>query len=105
MEAFPNDQGGGGGDNGRPSTGLLWFIAWYRKYKPESTYDTWMQPYRDVVAGYTPVGHRLYDWALAQAGVNVTGLVQWLVKPNGKRVMFRIINHLSYWAVGFGCVF
>ncbi|KAK1749378.1 hypothetical protein QBC47DRAFT_441864 [Echria macrotheca] len=71
---FPNDGGGPGGAG--PNTGLLWFIAWYCKYKPESTYDNWMQSYGDVVPGYSPVGHRLYDGALATAGVNVTGLVQ-----------------------------
>ncbi|KAK3983872.1 hypothetical protein QBC44DRAFT_254162 [Cladorrhinum sp. PSN332] len=37
MKEFPNE---GGGDEG-PSTGLLWFIAWYCKYKPESTYAVW----------------------------------------------------------------
>jgi hypothetical protein len=35
MREFPNE-GGGVGDG--PNTGLLWFIAWYCKYKPESTY-------------------------------------------------------------------
>jgi hypothetical protein len=35
-----------------------------------------MQAYGDVVPDYSPVGHRLYDGALAQAGVNVTGIVQ-----------------------------
>jgi hypothetical protein len=38
--------------------------------------DNWMQPSGDVVPGYSPVGHRLYDRALAAAGVDVTGLVQ-----------------------------
>ncbi|KAH6623421.1 hypothetical protein F5144DRAFT_595596 [Chaetomium tenue] len=39
MEAFPNEDGGGDSDG--PSAGLLWFIAWYCKYKPESTYGVW----------------------------------------------------------------
>ncbi|KAK3323032.1 hypothetical protein B0H66DRAFT_555693 [Apodospora peruviana] len=75
MKSFPPDDGGGPGGEGS-STGLLWFIGWYCKYKPESTYDTWMQPYGDMVPGYSPVGHRLFDGALAAAGVNVSGLVQ-----------------------------
>ncbi|KAK4460673.1 hypothetical protein QBC42DRAFT_229112 [Cladorrhinum samala] len=37
MKEFPNE---GGLDEG-PSTGLLWFVAWYCKYKPESTYALW----------------------------------------------------------------
>jgi hypothetical protein len=46
MEAFPD---GGGGDG--PSTGLLWFIAWYCKYKPESTYGTFLSVFLFISEG------------------------------------------------------
>ncbi|KAK0642091.1 hypothetical protein B0T16DRAFT_439431 [Cercophora newfieldiana] len=60
----------GGGEGG----GILEFVAWYCRFKPESTYrDTWMQPFGEMlVPGYSAVGHRLLDLNLAAAGVNVS---------------------------------
>ncbi|KAK4449032.1 hypothetical protein QBC34DRAFT_449022 [Podospora aff. communis PSN243] len=74
--AFPRGEGGSSG------MGLLGFVAWYCRYKPESTYvcsdsetDTWMQAYGEMlVPGYSAVGHRLLDGALAAAGVNVSAV-------------------------------
>ncbi|KAK3367228.1 hypothetical protein B0T24DRAFT_386004 [Lasiosphaeria ovina] len=69
LRAFPRDEGRGAA----ASTGLLAFAAWYCRYKPESTYDMWMQPYGELlVPGYSAAGHRLLDRALAVAGVDVS---------------------------------
>ncbi|KAL2137748.1 hypothetical protein VTI28DRAFT_8388 [Corynascus sepedonium] len=40
-------------------------IIWYCRHKPETTYDTFMQPYGEMfVPGYSAVGHRAIDGIL-----------------------------------------
>lgn len=53
------------------------FVAWYCKYKPESTYNTWMQPFGELlVPGYSAVGHRVIDGSLAAVGLNMSGILK-----------------------------
>ncbi|KAK4669886.1 uncharacterized protein QC763_206920 [Podospora pseudopauciseta] len=53
------------------------FVAWYCKYKPESTYNTWMQPFGELlVPGYSAVGHRVIDGSLAAVGLNMSEILK-----------------------------
>ncbi|KAK4183295.1 hypothetical protein QBC35DRAFT_544191 [Podospora australis] len=70
LKEFPRPEGEGGG-GGPP--GVSGFIAWYCKHKPESTYNTWMQAFGEVlVPGYSAVGHRVLDGSLAAGGLNMS---------------------------------
>ncbi|KAK5658396.1 hypothetical protein OQA88_2373 [Cercophora sp. LCS_1] len=80
---FPSPEEGGGGGGG----GILGFVAWYSLCKPESTYNTWMQPYGELlVEGYSAVGHRVLDLSLAAAGLNVSelGKRRWMPEVQGE---------------------
>ncbi|KAK4194496.1 hypothetical protein QBC40DRAFT_319448 [Triangularia verruculosa] len=70
LREFPRPTEGGGG-------GTLAFIAWWCRYKPESTYNTWMQPFGELlVPGYSAVGHRLIDRSLAAVGLNMSDILK-----------------------------
>ena len=47
--------------------GVVDGFAWLCRTKPETTYDTFMQPYGErFVEGYHPVGHRAIDGLLGE---------------------------------------
>ncbi|KAM7191515.1 hypothetical protein V8F33_008866 [Rhypophila sp. PSN 637] len=53
MNEFPDQRGGGS---------VVDFQIWICSTKPESTYDTYMQPFGELfVPGYSAVGHRIID--------------------------------------------
>ncbi|KAH6838395.1 hypothetical protein B0I37DRAFT_348539 [Chaetomium sp. MPI-CAGE-AT-0009] len=101
LKEFPRPAEGGVG-------GVFEFIAWFCRYKPESTYsklptfrcpsfsfliwgggvpiviDTFMQEFGELlVPGYSAVGHRVIDLSLAAVGLNMsdllTGSTSWRV--------------------------
>ncbi|KAK4225874.1 hypothetical protein QBC38DRAFT_456879 [Podospora fimiseda] len=53
-------------EDGGQAAMVLGGIMWYCKYKPESTYNTFMQAYGEILLpGYSAVGHRVIDRGLS----------------------------------------
>ncbi|KAK4119790.1 hypothetical protein N657DRAFT_658777 [Parathielavia appendiculata] len=60
VEAFPKSDF---------KNGVIEVFSWLCRTKPETTYDTFMQPYGELfVPGYSAVGHRMVDRVLGMSG-------------------------------------
>ncbi|KAJ9143139.1 hypothetical protein NKR19_g6998 [Coniochaeta hoffmannii] len=58
-------------------------LSWLCRTKPETTYDTFMQPYGErFVEGYHPVGHRAIDGLLGQIE-DSSAVFDWNWAPRG----------------------